>query len=213
MAARRRDGRSGAPRALRAGQALEQYRYRRDPGRRHGPPRQPGYQIRGGARAARGREGAGGFRAVQALGLLFPLEPRDGYLGRGDAVREGVRRAVAVRRGRARQRGKDRLARALAVRYRGELAARLRNRRFLLAGAPQARRQGAESRGESGRREPYVGDEVVSNTITTPEVMSTSITTPAAFGRHPSSFEEGKAMLLRSSSPPLLRRGGCKAAG
>src|SRR5439155_3672997 len=154
-------------------------------GGRDGPVGEPGDQIRGGPRPPGGRERARRFRAVQARGLFFPLEPRDRHLGRGDAVRKGVRRAVALWSGRARERRKNRLARTLVVGYGGELAARFRDRRFLLAGAPQARRQGAESCGGGGRRKLDVGDEVVSMTMTT----------PAAFGRHPSSFEEGKTRL------------------
>src|SRR5207249_7571888 len=87
----------------------------------------------------------------------------------------------------------NRLARTLVVGYGSELAPRSRDRRLLLAGAPQARRQGAESRGGTGRRKLDVGDEVVATTMTTPEVMSTTVTTPAAFGRHPSLRKEGRS--------------------
>src|SRR5207245_8422348 len=88
---------------------------------------------------------------------------------------------------------------ALVVGYGGELPARFRDRRLLLAGAPQARRQVAESRGGTGWRKLDVGDEVVSTMMTTPAASQPPLLIqegkpdhPARSRGRPSSCEEGK---------------------
>src|SRR6267378_7533852 len=51
-----------------------------------------------------------------------------------------------------------------------------------------------------------MGDEVVSTTMTTPEVLSASVTTPPAHAGTPPHARRGKN--VRVFSPPFLRRGG-----
>src|SRR6267378_6525747 len=51
-----------------------------------------------------------------------------------------------------------------------------------------------------------MGDEVVSTTMTTPEVLSASMTTPPAHAGTPPHARRGKN--VRVFSPPFLRRGG-----
>jgi len=95
------------------------------------------------AAQARGREGARGFRAVQALELFFPLEPRDRHLGGVTPSQKSTTRRGCMEWPRSpTPEGSPRASTGCPIRWRARCS--VRDRRFLLAGAPQARRQGAK---------------------------------------------------------------------
>src|SRR5207244_5648388 len=105
------------------------------------------------------------------------------------------------------------------VGYGGEFPARFRDRRLLLAGATQARRQGAAGPGRARGSCIEVGDEVVSTTMTTPAASQPPLLIeegkpdhPARSRGRPSSCEEGKER--EGLLPSFLKEGWRpKAAG
>src|SRR5690606_15751370 len=127
-------------------------------GERHGPARLRRRE------AARGPGAAGGEPRPQGVRLgivgghqpLLPLAACGGHVGGRDALRQGVRHALALRRRLHHQRRARGQPRALVLRYRGRRRPRLRSRAHHLGGAARvaAEQEGAAPLGgvERGER-------------------------------------------------------------
>ncbi len=144
-AAGARDRDVGPVRLRRLAPAPVGRRHRRARGEQRGAARLARAQIRHRPRAPERGAGQGRLLARLERGPLplLPLQPHGRDLGRGHALRPGVRHAVALRRGGAHRPRARRQPRALGFGHRGGLAHRLRPGLSCLGrAAPRAPGQG-----------------------------------------------------------------------